>query len=87
MNTNHAEQRRRALLKIKATPQATAKISHSKKECRHAGMPLLTGGINSNLMIWKKQIAELLLELFGDLAKFVDTYEHFEPPEVEFDED
>ena len=50
-------------------------------------MPLLTAGINSNLMIWKKQIAELLLELFGDLAKFVDTYEHFEPPEVVFDED
>ena len=85
-DSNYVEQRRRALLKIKATP-TTAKISHSKKECRHAGVPLLTGGINSNLMTWKKQIAELLLEMFGDLAKFIDTYEHFEPPEVEFDED
>ena len=49
-------------------------------------MPLLTGGPDSNLMIWKKQIKELLLEMFGDLGKFTDTHEHFVPHEIEFDE-
>ena len=53
------------------------------KTSRFAGVPLLTGGPDSNLMIWKKQIAELLLEMFGDLAKFTDSLEHYEPDEVE----
>ena len=46
------------------------------KECR---------GPESNLMIWKKQTKELLVEMFGDLGKFVDSHEHFVPDEVEFD--
>ncbi len=79
------ERRRRAIQKIKSADAAEKISTIPKKTSRFAGVPLLTGGPESNLMIWKKQIAELLLEMFGDLAKFTDTYEHYEPDEVIID--
>ena len=79
------ERRRRAIQKIKSAEAAEKISTIPKKTSRFTGIPLLTGGPESNLMTWKKQIAELLLEMFGDLAKFTDTYEHYEPEEVEID--
>ena len=87
-DNNHAERKRRAILKIKATRALASKITQgSKKSSRHPGVPLLTGGPDSNLMVWKKQIRELILEIFGDLGMFTDTNDHYVPEEIEFDED
>ena len=87
METNHAERRRRAIIKMKATRTVT-KVGavNTKKTSRYPGVPLLTGGPDSNLMVWKKAIGELLKEMFGNLGKFVDTHEHYVPAEIEFDE-
>ena len=87
MNPNdHDDRKRRAILKIKATRTLATKISHGSKKTSRQGVPLLTGGSDSNLMIRKKQIKELLLEMFGDLEKFTYTHKHFVPQEIEFDE-
>jgi hypothetical protein len=84
----HAERKRRAILKIKATRALASKITQgNKKSSRHQGVPLLTGGPDSNLMIWKKQIGDLLKEIFGDFGTFTDTNDHYEPDEIEFDEE
>ena len=88
MENNHADRRRRAILKMKAARSVIkpASISNKKTSC-HSGVPLLTGGPDSNLMVWKKQIGDLLKEMFGDFGKFVDSHEHYVPDEVEYDDE
>ena len=55
------------------------------KKSPYDTVPLLTMGKDTNLVIWKKRLADLLLSLYGDLAKFVDLVEYYVPPEIEFD--
>ena len=57
----------------------------SKKVSRHEGVELLTGGANSNVITWKKQVADLILEKYGDLGKFLDSGHYYEPPAIEWD--
>ena len=58
----------------------------AKKVSNLPGVPLLlkpSEGSSGNLMIWKKRLAEALLEKYGDLGRFIVDGEYYVPPEIE----
>ena len=83
------DRQRRNLAKIKAIQANQAKKpgSSEKKTSHHPGVPLLTGGPDTNLMLWKKRVGSLLQIEYGDFSRFTSTNEHFEIAPIEFDAD
>ena len=63
-----------------------AKIS-SNKISPVASIPLLVGGVSTNILIWKKRIHDHLLSEYGDLARFIELGAYFVPPSIEYDHD
>ena len=61
--------------------------AQTRKVSAYPGIELLTRGKNTNLLSWKKRVADLLQSEYGDLGLFVDTGRYFVPDEIEVDED
>ena len=61
--------------------------SSPKKTSVFPGIELLTRGKDTNLIAWKKRLADLLQSEYGDLGLFVDTGRYFVPDEIDIDQE